>query len=99
MCVECLFFMVVFVCFVLVGSWGLCVVFFQAEDGIRVLVRSRGFGDVYKRRVWLCMVVYGCVWLCMVVYGCVWLCMVGLLYVSVAAVDLLCVYLGGRRFL
>ena len=26
--------------------------FFQAEDGIRVLGRSRGLGDVYKRRVW-----------------------------------------------
>ena len=25
--------------------------FFQAEDGIRVLVRSRGLGDVYKRQV------------------------------------------------
>ncbi len=25
--------------------------FFQAEDGIRVLVRSRGLGDVYKRRL------------------------------------------------
>ena len=25
-------------------------VFFQAEDGIRDLVRSRGFGDVYKRQ-------------------------------------------------
>ena len=24
--------------------------FFQAEDGIRDLVRSRGLGDVYKRR-------------------------------------------------
>ena len=30
---------VVFVCF-----------FFQAEDGIRDLVRSRGLGDVYKRQ-------------------------------------------------
>ena len=29
----------VFVCF-----------FFQAEDGIRDLVRSRGLGDVYKRQ-------------------------------------------------
>ena len=31
----------------------LCVffVFFQAEDGIRDLVRSRGLGDVYKRQV------------------------------------------------
>ena len=28
-----------------------CVVlFFQAEDGIRYLVRSRGLGDVYKRQ-------------------------------------------------
>ena len=25
--------------------------FFQAEDGIRGLVRSRGLGDVYKRQV------------------------------------------------
>ena len=33
---------------------GCCVVyffFFQAEDGIRDLVRSRGLGDVYKRQV------------------------------------------------
>ena len=28
-----------------------CCVFFQAEDGIRDLVRSRGLGDVYKRQV------------------------------------------------
>ena len=26
--------------------------FFQAEDGIRDLVRSRGLGDVYKRQTW-----------------------------------------------
>ena len=26
------------------------VFFFQAEDGIRYLVRSRGLGDVYKRQ-------------------------------------------------
>ena len=33
----------------------LCFVFFffQAEDGIRDLVRSRGLGDVYKRQGWL----------------------------------------------
>ena len=33
---------------------GCCFVcfFFQAEDGIRDLVRSRGLGDVYKRQVW-----------------------------------------------
>ena len=30
----------------------MCVCFFfQAEDGIRDLVRSRGLGDVYKRQV------------------------------------------------
>ena len=35
-----------------VEGWGLgCVFFFQAEDGIRDLVRSRGLGDVYKRQV------------------------------------------------
>ena len=28
----------------------LCCFFFQAEDGIRDLVRSRGLGDVYKRQ-------------------------------------------------
>ena len=26
--------------------------FFQAEDGIRYLVRSRGLGDVYKRQAY-----------------------------------------------
>ena len=30
------------------GCW--FVLFFQAEDGIRDLVRSRGLGDVYKRQ-------------------------------------------------
>ena len=29
----------------------MCVVCFQAEDGIRDLVRSRGLGDVYKRQM------------------------------------------------
>ena len=29
-------------------SW---LLFFQAEDGIRDLVRSRGLGDVYKRQM------------------------------------------------
>ena len=31
-------------------SHDVCVFFFQAEDGIRDLVRSRGLGDVYKRQ-------------------------------------------------
>ena len=30
---------------------GYVFVFFQAEDGIRDLVRSRGLGDVYKRQL------------------------------------------------
>ena len=30
---------------------GTMTFFFQAEDGIRYLVRSRGLGDVYKRQV------------------------------------------------
>ncbi len=38
---------------------GLCVCvlffFFQAEDGIRGVVRSRGLGDVYKRTILLCL--------------------------------------------
>ena len=32
---------------------GCVVFFFQAEDGIRDLVRSRGLGDVYKRQSYL----------------------------------------------
>ena len=32
------------------GSIVVVVFFFQAEDGIRDLVRSRGLGDVYKRQ-------------------------------------------------
>ena len=36
------------------------VSFFQAEDGIRDLVRSRGLGDVYKRQVPICWLVKKC---------------------------------------
>ena len=33
--------------------------FFQAEDGIRDLVRSRGLGDVYKRQEhWIVLILY-----------------------------------------
>ena len=35
---------------ILLAVFVLCVFFFQAEDGIRDLVRSRGLGDVYKRQ-------------------------------------------------
>ena len=34
----------------MIDSVRLVVFFFQAEDGIRYLVRSRGLGDVYKRQ-------------------------------------------------
>mgnify|MGYP003381669738 CR=1 FL=1 len=34
----------------MIDESGSVVVFFQAEDGIRDLVRSRGLGDVYKRQ-------------------------------------------------
>ena len=37
--------------FILVTLFCSSVFFFQAEDGIRDLVRSRGLGDVYKRQV------------------------------------------------
>ena len=33
------------------GIYFLFFFFFQAEDGIRDLVRSRGLGDVYKRQI------------------------------------------------
>ena len=39
--------MLMVACFV----FALLTFFFQAEDGIRDLVRSRGLGDVYKRQV------------------------------------------------
>ena len=83
------------------------LVFFQAEDGIRDLVRSRGLGDVYKRQgTTLQLLAEGCARvhgqvhrlvglpsrrLCLVM-GC-------LLYTSDAADDLLCVDLGGRRII
>ena len=41
LCVLFFFFVVLLFCFFF---------FFQAEDGIRDLVRSRGLGDVYKRQ-------------------------------------------------
>ena len=42
--------------------WGMIsgdsIFFFQAEDGIRDLVRSRGLGDVYKRQEYKSKCVY-----------------------------------------
>ena len=81
--------------------------FFQAEDGIRVAQESRGLGDVYKRQL-LCLTSKGVLTRprLFVAHGrtrgdvqdidrarpC-------LLYTSDAADDLLCVDLGGRRFI
>ena len=51
-CSSDVFFSIGVLC-VYVGWWwfvGVCGFFFQAEDGIRDLVRSRGLGDVYKRQ-------------------------------------------------
>ena len=39
-----------FCVFAIYRYWSLLFFFFQAEDGIRDLVRSRGLGDVYKRQ-------------------------------------------------
>ena len=50
MCVESVALCVLIVC-VCVFVFFLCFCFFQAEDGIRDLVRSRGLGDVYKRQL------------------------------------------------
>ena len=46
--------MTMWCCCLEVSTYRICfgmVFFFQAEDGIRDLVRSRGLGDVYKRQV------------------------------------------------
>ena len=73
--------------------------FFQAEDGIRDLVRSRGLGDVYKRQdlenrsgisAQLCQNSRRSN--SSAPYPC-------LLYTSDAADDLLCVDHGGRRII
>ena len=42
--------LLVVLCDVDMSMLSCCVFFFQAEDGIRDLVRSRGLGDVYKRQ-------------------------------------------------
>ena len=46
---SCVFFCVAFL---FSGDAAVFVFFFQAEDGIRDLVRSRGLGDVYKRQAY-----------------------------------------------
>ena len=81
--------------------------FFQAEDGIRDLVRSRGLGDVYKRQTDLFGV--NCLRLCRGVRGfpltkaCLGTLGAGgvgcLLYTSDAADERSSVDLGGRRII
>ena len=81
--------------------------FFQAEDGIRYLVRSRGLGDVYKRQGSIRANTSATTmsrpgwpkrsassWT--QGRGPWWSC---LLYTSDAADELLCVDLGGRRII
>ena len=47
-----LYILLLFVCIAVLDVKTVYVFFFfQAEDGIRDLVRSRGLGDVYKRQV------------------------------------------------
>ena len=81
--------------------------FFQAEDGIRDLVRSRGLGDVYKRQVhrrapvlsapaFSCLRTWEISTAGSIIVPLISPC---LLYTSDAADDLLCVDLGGRRII
>ena len=49
-CVSCFFLILCFFFFYFLYFF--IFFFFQAEDGIRDLVRSRGLGDVYKRQLY-----------------------------------------------
>ena len=79
--------------------------FFQAEDGIRDLVRSRGLGDVYKRQAQAFSLAQNEGELLQALFQGArnltglphWWHNRCLLYTSDAADDLLCVDLGGRR--
>ena len=81
--------------------------FFQAEDGIRDLVRSRGLGDVYKRQLRDRIAVLRATadeqgiteFSCLQDAGQLLFPHTCLLYTSDAADDLLCVDLGGRRII
>ena len=54
--------------------WSCVGFFFQAEDGIRDLLRSRVLGGVYRRQVCVWGVGCVCVCVCVCVCGCVWMC-------------------------
>ena len=102
LCLSCLVFVIVDALLLYV-----CFFFFQAEDGIRDLVRSRGLGDVYKRQdffflfmFFVCLYKYNlrlkptliAVSIALVLYLC-------LLYTSDAADERSSVDLGGRRII
>ena len=80
---------------------------FQAEDGIRDLVRSRGLGDVYKRQLYhrasdaarLIVAAGEKGWKTRVTFEHVRPLSNCLLYTSDAADDSLCLDLGGRRII
>ena len=84
----------------------ICFIFFQAEDGIRDLVRSRGLGDVYKRqgfpggslgkRLKLWEKLSASIWAPPIAASRLWTC---LLYTSDAADERSSVDLGGRRII
>ena len=84
-----------------------CFFFFQAEDGIRDLVRSRGLGDVYKRQlqVRVAAAEYAREKLLQTVVDAVkgiletGACLACLLYTSDAADERSSVDLGGRRII
>ena len=93
-CLACLVLMSVVFCF-----------FFQAEDGIRDLVRSRGLGDVYERQCWASATrtsparspTTSAASTAGRPESSIHSLLSCLLYTSDAADDLLCVDLGGRR--
>ena len=81
--------------------------FFQAEDGIRDLVRSRGLGDVYKRQAYIALFVGFAIKIPMFPFH-TWLpdahveaptAISCLLYTSDAADERSSVDLGGRRII
>ena len=84
-----------------------CFFFFQAEDGIRDLVRSRGLGDVYKRqtllRLFEFLVFWGRrnIWVVVIIHPQRQELIVNpcLLYTSDAADERSSVDLGGRRII
>ena len=84
-----------------------CFFFFQAEDGIRDLVRSRGLGDVYKRQgfilpnntfVQMCFQFEQLLHFAFKQFG-YWYASPCLLYTSDAADERSSVDLGGRRII